>query len=55
MVGKGMTQGAVAELLDVSRYAVNQWCRRARLGGTDALKKRKRGPKSWGCAAPAGT
>lgn len=48
MVGKGMTQGAVAELLDVSRYAVNQWCRRARTGGPDALKKRKRGPKSGG-------
>lgn len=38
-----MTQGAVANLLDVSRTAVGMWWRRSKAGGPDALKKGQRG------------
>lgn len=43
MVKSGMTQTLVAQLLDVSRVAVNNWCRRAEDEGEDALRKRTRG------------
>jgi transposase len=43
MVRSGMTQRHVAKLLDVSRVAVNQWCRREETEGLDSLKARKRG------------
>ncbi len=33
MVNSGMTQTLVAELLEVSRVAVNQWCRRVLAAG----------------------
>lgn len=37
MVQQGMTQKAVAELLDVTQAAVSQWVKRAREGGAEAL------------------
>ncbi|MEM1347478.1 MAG: helix-turn-helix domain-containing protein [Myxococcota bacterium] len=37
MVQQGMTQKAVAELLDVTQAAVSQWVKRAREGGKEAL------------------
>ena len=43
MVNSGLTQLAVAGLLEVSRNAVGQWCRRVEAEGEDALLKRKRG------------
>ncbi|MBM4369401.1 MAG: winged helix-turn-helix domain-containing protein, partial [Deltaproteobacteria bacterium] len=43
MVRGGLTQLAVAELLEVSRNAVGMWCRRADAEGDASLKKRKRG------------
>lgn len=43
MVRKGMTQGAVAKLLEVTRISVNKWCRRAAREGVAALRSRKRG------------
>lgn len=43
MVTSGLTQAAVAELLDVSRMAVGTWCRKAADAGLDSLKKGKRG------------
>lgn len=43
MVRSGFTQTAVAQMLEVSRGAVNMWCRRAEELGDDALAKRKRG------------
>ncbi len=43
MVRSGLTQLAVAGLLDVSRTAVGNWCRRAEAEGDGALAKRKRG------------
>jgi transposase len=46
MVRGGLTQLAVAELLDVSRNAVGMWCRRAEAGGEDALRRGKRGNPS---------
>lgn len=48
MVRSGLTQMAVADLLEVSRGAVNAWCRRAEEQGTAALQKRKRGNPSQG-------
>lgn len=43
MVRSGLTQIVVANLLDVSRGAVNMWCRRTEKLGDEALAKRKRG------------
>lgn len=43
MVRGGLTQVAVAGLLEVSRGAVNMWCRRAEEHGDEALRKGKRG------------
>lgn len=43
MCRSGLTQAAVAELLEVSRGAVNMWCRRAETQGEASLKKGKRG------------
>lgn len=43
MVESGLTQTAVAELLDVSRMAVGTWCRKASEHGIDVLKAGKRG------------
>jgi transposase len=43
MVRGGLTQLAVAAMLEVSRTAVGIWCRRADAGGDEALKKGKRG------------
>lgn len=43
MVRSYLTQTRVAELLDVSRAAVNMWCRRAETEGDDALRMRRRG------------
>ena len=48
MVNSGMTQTLVAELLEVSRVAVNQWCRRVLAAGEQSLAKRKRGNMSKG-------
>lgn len=48
MVRAGLTQLAVAKYLQVSRAAVNGWCRRAEEGGPEALKKQKRGNPSEG-------
>lgn len=38
MVSSGLTQAAVAGLLDVSRMAVGTWCRKAAAAGLDSLK-----------------
>jgi len=46
MVRGGLTQVAVADLLEVSRGAVNMWCRRAEELGDDALRKGRRGNPS---------
>lgn len=46
MVNSGLTQRHVAKLLDVSRVAVNKWCRRAETKGTAALAKGKRGNRT---------
>lgn len=46
MCRSGLTQAAVAVLLEVSRGAVNMWCRRAATEGDAALTKRKRGNPS---------
>lgn len=46
MVRSGMTQTAVAQMLEVSRAAVNGWVRRAETEGDAALKKQKRGNPS---------
>jgi transposase len=43
MVRSGLTQAKVAELLDVSRAAVNMWCQRAEREGDDSLRSRRRG------------
>lgn len=43
MVAGGLTQTLVADLLDVSRAAVNGWCRKAADYGVDALAMQKRG------------
>jgi transposase len=43
MVASGMKQVAVAELLQVSRVAVNGWCQKAKKGGVASLASRKRG------------
>ena len=43
MVRSGLTQTIVAQMLAVSRAAVNMWCRRAEELGDDALAKRRRG------------
>lgn len=43
LLKKGFTQKAVADELEVSRQGVNDWWKRYREGGWDALKKRKRG------------
>jgi transposase len=43
MVRSGLTQTLVAEMLEVSRVAVNTWCRRAEELGEAALAKRTRG------------
>jgi transposase len=43
MVKGGMTQTLAAQLLDVSRVAVSNWCRRAEKLGDSALRKRPRG------------
>ena len=37
LVQQGMTQKAVAEMLDVTQAAVSQWVKRAREGGREAL------------------
>jgi transposase len=46
MVRQGMTQRAVAKLLEVTRVSVNKWCRRAAREGEAALKAQKRGNPS---------
>jgi transposase len=46
MVRSGMTRTRVAELLQVSRFAVYGWLQRATEGGDEALRKRKRGNPS---------
>jgi len=43
MVRSGLTQTVVAQMLEVSRVAVNMWCRRAETLGDGALRQRKRG------------
>jgi transposase len=43
MVRSGLTQALVAQMLEVSRGAVNMWCRRADEHGDEALRKRRRG------------
>lgn len=43
MTRSGPTQTKVAELLDVSRAAVNRWCRRAETQWDEALRRRRRG------------
>lgn len=43
MVRSGLTQTLVAQMLDVSRMAVNMWWRRAEREGLDALKQGRRG------------
>ena len=43
MVRGGMTRTRVAEVLDVSRYAVYLWLQRADEEGDEALRRRKRG------------
>jgi len=40
---KGWKQCKIAEALGVSRAAVSQWMKRAREGGVEALRSRKRG------------
>lgn len=46
MVRSGLTQTLVAQMLEVSRVAVNGWVRRAEEEGDDALKKGRRGNPS---------
>lgn len=43
MVRGGLTQTVVAQMLEVSRAAVNMWCRRAEEQGDASLQKRRRG------------
>jgi transposase len=46
MVRGGMTRTRVAELLQVSRFAIYGWLQRAEAQGDEALRKRKRGNPS---------
>ena len=43
MIESGQTQAKTAELLEISRNAVNGWWKRHQEGGLQALKKRRRG------------
>lgn len=43
LLKSGLTQAQAAEMLEVSRGAVNRWWKRHRDGGMDSLKKRRRG------------
>jgi len=55
MVRSGLTQTLVAQMLAVSRVAVNNWCRRAEDLGDGALAKRKRGQPEGQRQSLAGT
>lgn len=46
LVRSGKTQAEAATILEVSRGAVNSWCRRAEKEGDESLRKHKRGNPS---------